>query len=90
MTNNAIREIEGKLGKICISLEKGENVLTFCNKVEDYADTFDQGVIYKPADLNKMVAQRFINCTVLNFLFKQPTFIQAFKMTQMPYIGKTS
>ena len=67
MTSNAIRDIEGKLSKLDITLEKGENVLTFCNKVQDFADTLDQGVIYKPADLNKMVAQRFINCTVQTF-----------------------
>ena len=67
MTSNAIRDIEGQLSKLDLSLEKGENVLTFCNKIQDLADTLDQGVIYKPPDLNKMVAQRFINSQVLTF-----------------------
>ena len=90
MTNSAIREIDGKLGRLCISLKKGEHVLTFSNKVEDYTDTLDQGVIYKPSYLNKMVAQCFINCNVLTFSIQATNIIKAFKMIQIPYIGKTS
>ena len=57
MSAEAMRKLEKELKGLILKQEPGENVETFCNKIQGVAEKLDQEPEYKPVDLNLLVAE---------------------------------
>jgi len=64
MSAEAMRKLEKELKELIVKQEPGKNIETFCNKIQGVAEKLDQGPDYKPVDLNLLVAENFIYCSV--------------------------